>query len=96
MEVVKTIGSVSTAVMAVAALLGGIWWIIRKLVKIADAVKQLQPNGGSSLADKVNKISANQDAMTKNIETLAGEVEKLKVFDESVAEALKDRKGKRW
>lgn len=96
MNMVKDIGSVSTAVMAVAALLGGIWWIIRKLVKIAEAVKQLHPNGGSSLADKVNKISAKQDEMTVNIGNLTTEVEKLKVFDEEVSEALKERKRKRW
>lgn len=96
MDLIKDVGAVSAALMAVAALLGGIWWVIRKLVKIADSVKQLHPNGGSSLADKVNKISEKQDEMTLNIETLAGEVEKLKVFDEEVSEALKHRKGKLW
>lgn len=100
MELIKNIGAVSASIMALVTLLGGIWWLVRRIVKISDAVKQLHPNGGSSIADKVNKISTKQDEMTQNIETLAGEVEKLKVFDEgvveAVADALKSRKGKRW
>jgi hypothetical protein len=101
-ELIKTIGAVCASLMAIATLCGGIWWLVRRVVKITDAVQQLRPNGGSSIADKVNKISTNMDDMKKNIETLAGEVEKLKVFDEgvveAVAKALKDdkRKGKRW
>lgn len=99
MDLIKNMGAVSASVMALATLLGGIWWLVRRIVRISDAVKQLHPNGGSSIADKVNKISKNQDEMTKNIENLTGEVEKLKIFDEgvveAVADALSDRKRKR-
>lgn len=92
MDIIKNIGAVSASFMAVATLVGGVWWVVRRLVRISDAVQQLRPNGGSSLADKVNEIAKGQAQLTKTVGTLADEVEKLKVFDSEVAQALTDNK----
>lgn len=59
---IQQVGSIAGAVVAVLGVLTGFWWAIRKLVHIADAVNQLLPNGGSSLADKVNDMKRLLDA----------------------------------
>ncbi len=102
MDLVKNIGAVATSVMAVAALLGGIWWLVRRIVKITDAVQQLKPNGGSSMADKMNALTtkvaelqtgqdtlkSGQDNLTNSVEKLSTDVEGLKLFDDEIREAL--------
>jgi len=88
MELVKNVGAIATSVMAVAALLGSVWWLVRKIVKITDAVQQLKPNGGSSLADKINQLGAAQKEQTKAIEKLQTDVENLKMFDDEISEAI--------
>lgn len=95
MDLVKNIGAVATSVMAVAALLGGIWWLVRRIVKITDAVQQLKTNGGSSLADKINRIEASQKEMTVSIEKLSTDVEGLKLFDDEIRESLIPKQRKR-
>lgn len=95
LEFIKTAGAIAASLMAIGAFFGGIWWLARRIVKIAEAVQQLRPNGGSSLADKVNKIAEVQTTMVKTVDTLVSEVEKLKVFDTEVAEALTEKKGRR-
>lgn len=89
-ELIKTIGAVCASLMAIATLCGGVWWLVRRVVRISDAVQQLRPNGGSSLADKVNHISKTMDTISTNVSTLTARVDGMEVFDTEVRDALKE------
>lgn len=55
-DTVLLAGQVAMAITALGALLAGAWWLVRRIVHIADAVDQLLPNGGASLKDQVTRI----------------------------------------
>lgn len=49
-------GQIAGALLAIGGLASGAWWVMRKLVHIAEAVKELTPNGGSSIKDQIGRI----------------------------------------
>lgn len=52
----------------ITAILGAIAWGIRKLVmSMSDYLKELKPNGGSSIKDQVNRLEKRVDDIYKMI-----------------------------
>lgn len=84
-ELIKTFGAIAASIIAVGSLLASFWWIVRKIVKIAEAVEQLKPNGGKTISDKVNYI-------TKSVDTLNERVGKLELFDTELIPIIQDMK----
>lgn len=79
MDTLQTVALICTSLVAIAGFIAGVWWIVRKIVHISDAAVQLLPNGGGSIADKINKISTTLvdvvrmvDDLDKRMETLEG------------------------
>ena len=50
----EVIALVSVSVTVITALLGGLLWIIK--AQVSSMRKDLQPNGGSSTKDQLNRI----------------------------------------
>lgn len=84
-EWIKTAGAICAALAAIGGVFVGFWWVIRKIVNIADAVEQLKPNGGKTISDKVNHIS-------KTVDTLNDRVGKLELFDTEIIPIIQDFK----
>lgn len=59
---VITIGAVCGALIAFGALARGVWWMVKKIVLIADAVHELLPNSGSSMKDQMTRMEKKLDA----------------------------------
>lgn len=62
-DVIIVAGQIAGALLAVGGLLSGGWWAARKLVHIADAVKELSPNGGGSIKDQITRIDSRLTAL---------------------------------
>ncbi len=84
-ELIKTVGAICVSIAAIGGVVTGFWWVIRKIVKIAEAVEQLKPNGGKTISDKVNYI-------TKSVDTLNDRVGKLELFDTEIIPIIQDFK----
>lgn len=84
-ELIKTIGAVCASLAAIGGVVAGFWWMVRKIVRIADAVEQLKPNGGGSIADKVTHISKSVDELNKR-------VSQLEVFDTEIGPIIQELK----
>lgn len=87
-ELIKTFGAIAASLIAIGSLITGLWWLVRKIVKIAEAVEQLKPNGGKTISDKVNYI-------TKSVDTLNERVGKLEVFDSELIPIIQEMKSKK-
>lgn len=80
---------VTTGVVA-----AGAWRIVRALVHIQDALKQLEPNGGESLRDAVNRIEASQgraEARDDRIETKVDRTEEKVASTEEKVDRFGER-----
>lgn len=91
-ELIKNIGAISASLAAIGGVVVGLWWVIRKIVRIADAVEQLKPNGGKSISDKVNHISTSMDSLSTNVAGLSDRVDKLEVFDTEIGPIIQELK----
>lgn len=87
-DLIKTFGAIAASLIAIGSLITGLWWLVRKIVKIAEAVEQLKPNGGKTISDKVNYI-------TKSVDTLNDRVGKLELFDIEVMPMIQELKNKK-
>lgn len=83
-QAVIVAGSFLTALTTLIVAGRGIWKFNRRIVHIADAVRELTPNGGSSLKDQVTAIdeklgvlSERVDGLSGRVDTLAGRLERL-------------------
>jgi hypothetical protein len=53
---------IAALVAAIGAISGAIAWGIRKLfINLSDYLKELKPNGGSSIKDQVNRLEQRVD-----------------------------------
>lgn len=77
MDQLQTVALICTSLVAIAGFIAGIWWIVRKIVHIADAAVQLLPNGGGSLADKINKINTTLVDVVRMVDDLDKRMETL-------------------
>lgn len=71
--IIRDLGAVAVAITAIAGLSFTIvkYGIIRPIKKyIDDATKQLKPNGGSHLADAINRTEQRVDEMVNGQEQL--------------------------
>jgi len=64
-DALAVVGAVAATAMTVGALIRGAWRLNRRIVHIADAVRELSPNGGSTLADRGIRI---EDKFDRHLE----------------------------
>lgn len=66
----QVVAIISGAFVAFGGLLYGLWRLIRKIVYIADAVQQLHPGSGKSVADKIDSINFKVSRLEERIARL--------------------------
>jgi outer membrane murein-binding lipoprotein Lpp len=94
-ETIKTVGAICASIAAIGGVFTGFWWVVRKIVRISDAVEQLKPNGGKSLSDKVNHISRTVDGLNTSVGSLGERVDALEFFDNEIMPVIQDFKNKK-
>lgn len=72
------LGAAAAALIALGALARGIWWGIRRFVFVVEAVKELVPNGGSSIKDTVTRTESKVDGTASKVDETARELGDLK------------------
>lgn len=70
MDVIVYLGGGAAALLALGALLRGIWALNRRLVVILDAVGELAPDGGESVRDVVTRTEAKVDQAAAQLKEL--------------------------
>lgn len=68
--IISILGGGAVSLTAIFVFIRGVYRVVRRIFHIADAVTQLRPNGGSSLADAINRID-------KNVKEIDSRVKKL-------------------
>ena len=57
-------GLIFTALSILIIVGGGVRWVLKNYVEnVVDTVKELKPNGGSSIKDQINRLEAKVDRL---------------------------------
>ena len=57
-------GLIFTALSILIIVGGGVRWVLKNYVEnVVDTVKELEPNGGSSIKDQINRLEAKVDRL---------------------------------
>jgi hypothetical protein len=75
MNVIMYVGGGAAALVAIGTLLRGAWNLNRRIVVIAGAVRELAPNGGSTMKDAVTRTERKVDEHTTQLCELKRQVE---------------------
>lgn len=70
MDVIVFLGGGAGALVAIGALLRGVWALNRRLVAIVDAVHDLVPDGGEALPEAVARIEVKLDEVSRRVKRL--------------------------
>lgn len=78
MDLLIWFGGGAAALLALGALVRGLWRINRRIVVIVDAVRELAPNGGHSIKDTVTRTEEKVDETVAKVEETTRELCELK------------------
>ncbi|MEV2277883.1 hypothetical protein AB0I72_20085 [Nocardiopsis sp. NPDC049922] len=68
LTLILTIGGAAGALLTIGALIRAAWRANRRIVRIANAVDELVPNGGNSIKDQVTRIEGQITTLTKRFD----------------------------
>ncbi|MGW0820108.1 hypothetical protein [Streptomyces sp. NPDC002845] len=80
MDLLELLGIAAGSLLMIGALARGGWAVLRRLVFIGEAVKELAPNGGESMKDQVSSTARDMGEMKEAVTELT------RRFDEHLAE----------
>lgn len=64
------LGQYAAAVTAIVGVILGAWWLTRRVVYIVDAVNQLLPDSGETVADRIRRIEEQQKSLSERVEDI--------------------------